>query len=457
MDSKINKIQLIANKLLLTNLLKFADLSQSQCSLTLSHHKNSLVGYVYRYDKKIFPRSFSYFFLLSIYRALAKKHNPKQKISRFDLFYNMILEHGGVVQKLLIPALEHHILSISSLSRGIKFGSGENITKNKDDIFDQDETVIMDKYISVIELEKYENYSLTLRGYDSVENLTPNDKDELGEKKLSELKNFEIEIDAIKNFYVICESLRKIFLPNFYSPSEYKKIDFVNNKDSGFLMKKSAIRKRLEDNDFSKLFFFTANDDYMSPTISMGDDCLAVKISFNNKEDLKKMMEGGLFVVRELKGICIRRLQFSEFKDTFQIISIPDNKEYSRQTFPALDNDGNPRVLGKIIWRSGFTISKEVSEDFKIPEFLRKSSNPNLFSEQVYQEENDLNDADIKYINRILNKKDLKLFEIDELVNKYRRSNYLKKQINNHPKIRKVFPDGLFVEEENDLLIKKRA
>ena len=456
MDSKVNKIQLIANKLLLTNLLKFADLSQSQCSLTLSHHKNSLVGYVYRYDKKIFPRSFSYFFLLSIYRALAKKHNPKQKISRFDLFYNMILEHGGVVQKLLIPALEHHILSISSLSRGIKFGSGENITKNKDDIFDQDETVIMDKYISVIELEKYENYNLSLRGYDSVENLTPNDKDELGEKKLSELKNFEIEIDAIKNFYVICESLRKIFLPNFYSPSEYKKIDFVNNKDSGFLMKKSAIRKRLEDNDFSKLFFFTANDDYMSPTISMGDDCLAVKISFNNKEDLKKMLKGGLFVVRELKGICIRRLQFSEFKDTFQIISIPDNKEYSRQTFPALDNDGNPRVLGKIIWRSGFTISKEVSEDFKIPEFLRKSSNPNLFSEQVYQEENDLNDADIKYINRILNKKDLKLFEIDELVNKYRRSNYLKKEINNHPKIKKIFPEGLFVEE-NDILIKKRA
>ena len=456
MDSKVNKIQLIANKLLLTNLLKFADLSQSQCSLTLSHHKNSLVGYVYRYDKKIFPRSFSYFFLLSIYRALAKKHNPKQKISRFDLFYNMILEHGGVVQKLLIPALEHHILSISSLSRGIKFGSGENITKNKDDIFDQDETVIMDKYISVIELEKYENYNLSLRGYDSVENLTPNDKDELGEKKLSELKNFEIEIDAIKNFYVICESLRKIFLPNFYSPSEYKKIDFVNNKDSGFLMKKSAIRKRLEDNDFSKLFFFTANDDYMSPTISMGDDCLAVKISFNNKEDLKKMMEGGLFVVRELKGICIRRLQFSEFKDTFQIISIPDNKEYSRQTFPALDNDGNPRVLGKIIWRSGFTISKEVSEDFEIPEFLRKSSNPNLFSEQLYEEKNDLNDADIKHINRILSKKDLKLFEIDELVNKYRRSNYLKKQINNHPKIKKVFPEGLFVEE-NDILIKKRA
>ena len=196
----------------------------------------------------------------------------------------------------------------------------------------------------------------------------------------------------------------------------------------------------------------------MHPTVSMGDDCLAVSISFNDKEDLKKMLKGGLFVVRELKGICIRRLQFSEFKDTFQIISIPDNKEYSRQTFPAFDNDGNPRVLGKIIWRSGFTISKEVSEDFEIPEFLSKNSNPNLFSEQLYQEENDLKEEDIKYINKILNKKDLKLFEIDELVNKYRRSNISKKQINNHPNIRKIFPEGLyFNENENDILKKKRA
>ena len=456
MDSK--KTLLSINKLLLTNLLKFADLSQSQCSLTLSHHRNSLVGYIYRYDKKIFPRSFSYFFLLSIYRALAKKHNPREKISRFDLFYNMILEHGGVIEKILIPALEHHILSISSLNRGVKIGFGENIAKNNEDVFDKDEIEIIDKYISIIESEKYENYKISLRGYDCADNLSDNDKDEIGDKNLTEIKNFEIEINAIKNFYVICESLRKIFLPNFYSPSDYKKINFLNNKDSGFLMKKSAIRKNFKINDFSNLFFFRANDNYMYPTISMGDDCLAVKILLNDKEDLKKMLEGGLFIVKELKGACIRRLQFSEFKDTFQIISIPDNKEYSRQTFPAFDNDGNSRVLGKIIWRSGFTTTKEVSQDFEIPEFLRKNTNPNLFSEQLYQEENDLKDEDIKYINKILNKKDLKLFEIDQLVNKFRRSNYLKKQINNHPKIRKIFPDGLFAgENDYDILSKKRA
>ena len=116
MESK--NILISVNKLLLTNLLKFVDLSQSQCSLTLSHHRNSLVGYIYRYDKKIFPRSFSYFFLLSIYRSLAKKYDPKKNITRIDLLKQIIKEHGGVVTKLLIPALEHHIFAITNISSG---------------------------------------------------------------------------------------------------------------------------------------------------------------------------------------------------------------------------------------------------------------------------------------------------------------------------------------------------
>ena len=51
------------------------------------------------------------------------------------------------------------------------------------------------------------------------------------------------------------------------------------------------------------------------------------------------------------------------------------------------DNDGNPRVLGKVIWKSGFTTSKELPNlfsdttnqdvDFEIPEFLRRNQNTN--------------------------------------------------------------------------------
>ena len=395
MDSK--NTLLAINKLLLTNLLKFADLSQQQCSLTLSHHRNSLVGYIYRYDKKIFPRSFSYFFLLSIYRALAKKHNPKEKISRFDLFYNMISKNGGVIEKLLIPALEHHILAISSLNPGIKIGSGENISINKNDIFDQDELTILDKYIEKIEPEKYEDYIGFLQGYENTEdwlqNMVGKDFeaiDEIKETYTDEYKNFELEIKAIKDFYIICESLRKIFLPNFFSPSEYKKINFINSKSDGFLMKKSAIRKNFSISDFSKLFLIKVDDDYMSPAISIGDECLAIKTTLGETNAFK----GGLFVVKEFNKICIRRLQFTMFKDTYQIISIPDNNKYSRQTIAALDNKGKPRkdyIIGKVIWKSGFTnenntiMDKNLFEqDFEIPEFLSRGlkSEPNLFSDE---------------------------------------------------------------------------
>ena len=395
MDSK--NTLLAINKLLLTNLLKFADLSQQQCSLTLSHHRNSLVGYIYRYDKKIFPRSFSYFFLLSIYRALAKKNNPKEKISRFDLFYNMISKNGGVIEKLLIPALEHHILAISSLNPGIKIGSGENISINKNDIFDQDELTILDKYIEKIEPEKYEDYITFLQGYENTEDWLQNmigedfeAIDEIKETYTDEYKNFELEIKAIKDFYIICESLRKIFLPNFFSPSEYKKINFINSKSDGFLMKKSAIRKNFSISDFSKLFLIKVDDDYMSPAISIGDECLAIKTTLGETNAFK----GGLFVVKEFNKICIRRLQFTMFKDTYQIISIPDNNKYSRQTIAALDNKGKPRkdyIIGKVIWKSGFTnenntiMDKNLFEqDFEIPEFLSRGlkSEPNLFSDE---------------------------------------------------------------------------
>ena len=147
-------------------------------------------------------------------------------------------------------------------------------------------------------------------------------------------------------------------------------------------MKKSAIRKKFKINDFSKLFFFTANDDYMYPTLSKGDDCLVIKTSLANTNAFR----GGLFVVNELGRMCIRRLQFTMFENTYQIISIPDNKKYSRQTISALDNKGNPRkdyILGKVIWKSGFTLEQENIDnknqslfddntDFMIPEFLTR-------------------------------------------------------------------------------------
>ena len=72
------------------------------------------------------------------------------------------------------------------------------------------------------------------------------------------------------------------------------------------------------------------------------------------------------------------------FEDTYQIISIPDNKKYSRQTIQALDNKGKPRndyILGKVIWKSGFT----QEENVKTPNLFKENeeeSISDLFSER---------------------------------------------------------------------------
>ena len=63
----------------------------------------------------------------------------------------------------------------------------------------------------------------------------------------------------------------------------------------------------------------------------------------------------------------------------------------------------------------------------------------------------------MRELKKLKYKKDLKLFEIDALVNKYRRTTYMK-NINNHPSIRKILPDGLFEDDnKNNILKKKRA
>ncbi|MDC1212719.1 S24 family peptidase, partial [Pelagibacteraceae bacterium] len=257
-------------------------------------------------------------------------------------------------------ALEHHIFAITNISSGINIGAGDTVTLNKNDIFDQDQETILTKYISIIEPEKYENYNFFLRGHECIADRLldiDEEKIEANKEKLNELKNFEVEIAAMKDFYIICEDLRKKYLPNFYSPSEYKKINFINDDANGFLMKKSAIRKKFKVEDFSKLFLVKSADNYMEPIISSGDECLAIKTTLGETNAFK----GGLFVVKEFGKIVIRRLQFTMFEDTYQIISIPDNKKYSRQTIQALDNKGKPRndyIIGKVIWKSGFTLEE---------------------------------------------------------------------------------------------------
>ena len=69
-----------------------------------------------------------------------------------------------------------------------------------------------------------------------------------------------------------------------------------------------------------------------------------------------------------------------------------------------MDNKGKPRkdyIIGKVIWKSGFTNENNIikdrnlfEQDFEVPEFLRRGlkSEPNLFSDEL----DEITNEDIK-------------------------------------------------------------
>ena len=248
MIRKNNKI-IKENGQLLTEILKMADLSQRICSLNMGHYANYLVNYIYKYEGSIFPRSFSYLFLSSVYHSLNRDDQNKNRNTKFKKILNEV-KGLNVYDKLLMPALEHHILGI---------------TKIEKEVFNKDQEEILENYITQIyDKEKVKEYKDFLAeqgfertGFQNLSNLKGS-LDELQEKEyrfnkeeLERFKNnlnFEKQTKLIQDFYLLCETLRRKLIPNFYSPADLKEITLQNSELSGFLVKRNIINKLVNSN-----------------------------------------------------------------------------------------------------------------------------------------------------------------------------------------------------------------
>ncbi len=58
-------------------------------------------------------------------------------------------------------------------------------------------------------------------------------------------KNLEFEnlVKSIKDFFYLCEQLRLTFVPNFYSPTDYQKLEMNSLEEGTFLVKKSFVKQ----------------------------------------------------------------------------------------------------------------------------------------------------------------------------------------------------------------------
>ncbi len=260
-SSKISKLGTI-----LWELLSESGISQAVASKNMGQYENYLTNYIYKYKLDVFPRSFCYNFLSSLYHSIKRdKLNKNQTF--IAILQKVIIKKLDVKKILILPALDHHIAALTKL-KSINF---------------VETSMLLESYIAevVVPKEKYNEYKSFLNemdcedeGFDNLNNIRLKGDPILEKVRFEKNLEFENLVKSIKDFFYLCEQLRLKFVPNFYSPTDYKKIEMNNIEEGTFLVKKNFI-KQLKRSDKiggefswnSGKFSFTENsrNDYEIP------------------------------------------------------------------------------------------------------------------------------------------------------------------------------------------------
>ena len=157
---KSNKISKLGH--ILWELLSESGISQAVCSKNMGQYENYLTNYIYKYKLDIFPRSFCYNFLSSVYHSI-----KRDKINKNQAFISMLSKvvnkNFDIIRILILPALDHHIAALTKL-KNIDFLETSNL---------------LEGYIAeVATKEKYNEYKSFLNemdfedeGFDNLNNM----------------------------------------------------------------------------------------------------------------------------------------------------------------------------------------------------------------------------------------------------------------------------------------------
>ena len=228
-SNKISKLGAI-----LWELLSESGISQAIASKNMGQYENYLTNYIYKYKLDIFPRSFCYNFLSSVYHSI-KRDKLNKNQSFISILSRVVNKKLDVIKILILPALDHHIAALTKL-KNIDFLETSNL---------------LESYIAeVATKEKYNEYKSFLsemdsedEGFDNLNNIRLKGDPILDEERFEKNIEFENLVKSIKDFYYLCEQLRLIFVPNFYSPTDYQKIEIDNVRKGTFLVKKNFIKQ----------------------------------------------------------------------------------------------------------------------------------------------------------------------------------------------------------------------
>ena len=451
-NTKRNSEEIRKNGELLSIILEKSKISQRLCSINMGENDAFLTNFIYR-SPISFSRDFSYRFLSSIYHFLVRDSQKKSN-ERFDEIINdETIKNLDINKKLLIPALQRHTLALININR---------------EIFERNDEEIIENYIQEIYPEKFEGYKNFLRGLDyertglknvlNVQQLYEQEHQNTLEKVLSieeidmlnEYSDFEIQMESTNNFFYICENLRSKLIPSFYSPTDYKEIKMDHFNKGAFLIRRKEVNQLKNNNTIGgEIVWKSGKFNFeIEKKIKSGFFFGKKKSNEENKkqEQLKEIEiefikeEANRALFEEANKEMIKMQEANELANK----NLEEMKKELSKNY-GLKNEDIQKLIGKVNKENKEYINKE--QQGRLGEYIETSD---FFKQQEEQ---------LLAMRKLANKgKEIKLYEIDELVQKYGNTEIIKAFVDSL--LNKLSPPEkevkLFKDEDEINIIKEK-
>ena len=451
-NTKRNSEEIRKNGELLSIILEKSKISQRLCSINMGENDAFLTNFIYR-SPISFSRDFSYRFLSSIYHFLVRDSQKKSN-ERFDEIINdETIKNLDINKKLLIPALQRHTLALININR---------------EIFERNDEEIIENYIQEIYPEKFEGYKNFLRGLDyertglknvlNVQQLYEQEHQNTLEKVLSieeidmlnEYSDFEIQMESTNNFFYICENLRSKLIPSFYSPTDYKEIKMDYFNKGAFLIRRKEVNQLKNNNTIGgEIVWKSGKFNFEIEKKTKSGWFFGKKKSNEENKEQEQLKEIEIKLIKEEAN----RALFEEANK--EMIKMQEANELANENLKemkkelsknyGLKNEDIQKLIGKVNKENKEYINKE--QQGRLGEYIETSD---FFKQQEEQ---------LLAMRKLANKgKEMKLYEIDELVQKYGNTEIIKAFVDSL--LNKLSPPEkevkLFKDEDEINIIKEK-
>ena len=414
---------------LLSLILEKSRISQRLCSINMGENDAFLTNFIYR-SPISFSRDFSYRFLSSVYHFLVRDSQKKSNVRFDEIINDEKIKNLYINKKLLIPALQRHALALININR---------------EIFEKNDQEIIENYIQEIYPEKFEGYKDFLRSLDyertGLKNILNLERALLGDPEekvtspkyqktlekvlsieeinmLNEYSDFEIQMESTNNFFYICENLRSKLIPSFYSPTDYKEIKMDHFNKGAFLIRRKEVNQLKNNNTIGgEIVWKSGKFNFEFEKKTKSDWFFGKKKSNEENKEQEQLKEIEIELIKEEAN----RALFEEANE--EMIKMQEANELANENLKemkkelsknyGLKNEDIQKLIGKVNKENKEYINKE--QQGRLGEYIETSD---FFKQQEEQ---------LLAMRKLANKgKKMKLYEIDELVQKYGNTEIIK-------------------------------